>query len=171
MSALRDLAGFFAVEGPRLRCFLRRYWPGVSADDIAQDSFERLCSVNPDTVSSPRAYLFRTARNLAINERKRAACVNFELVGDPEALAAAPDGADPEQQVIADEMVARLHEALDRLPERQRLSVVLFKLEGWSYKEIGERLGVSPRTVERYVATGLAGCNAFFKARMTADEL
>ena len=170
MSALRDLAGFFAAEAPRLQRFLRRCWPGVSAEDITQDSFARLCAVDPDSVESPRAYLFRTARNLAINERKRAALVDIELVGDPSMLSQAVEAPDPEQQVIAGEMLTRLYEALHALPERQRVAIVLFKLEGRSYKEIGQRLGVSPRTVERYVADGLVQCHALFRALMAEDD-
>jgi hypothetical protein len=36
MSELKDLARFFAEEAPRLRRFLRRFGPSISAEDIAQ---------------------------------------------------------------------------------------------------------------------------------------
>ncbi|MBI3438507.1 MAG: RNA polymerase sigma factor [Proteobacteria bacterium] len=170
MSALRDLELLFATEGPRLRRFLRRFGPKVSAEDIAQDSFTRLLSVDPDTIQSRRAYLFRIARNLAINEKKRAELLDIAPVGDPSMLNCAIEAPDPEQQVMAGDLLARLYEALHELPERQRVALILFKLEGRSYKEIGKRLGVSPRSVERYVADGLAQCNARFRAKMAEDD-
>lgn len=164
MSGVNDLTRFFIDEAPRLRRFLRRFGRGVSADDIVQDTFEQLCATRSENIASPRAYLFRTARNLALNERKRARLIQVDLVGDAAELTV-PDGfGDPEQQVLAGDLLVRLYEALALLPEHKRQALVLFKLEGYSYKEIGKRLGVSPRTVERYVADALAHCQKKLRA-------
>ena len=163
MSGRRDLGHLFLAEGPRLRRFLRRFVPGVSADDVVQDTFEQVCLAGPEKIGSPRAYLFRTARNLALNERKRIAVTRTDLVGDGSDFAD-PSVSDPEQQVLAGDLLERLYSALHVLPEHKRQALVLFKLEGYSYKEIGKRLGVSPRTVERYVADALAHCQKRLRA-------
>jgi RNA polymerase sigma-70 factor (ECF subfamily) len=41
--------------------------------------------------------------------------------------------------------------ALEQLPERQRMVVQLFELDGFSGAEIAEMLGVSPGTVRWYL--------------------
>lgn len=152
-----DPAHLFEVEGPRLRRFLRRFAPGVSADDIVQDSFERLCAVDPETVASPRGLLFQTARNLAKNALIRQAKTPVSVRDPAEIEARAGDG-DPEACLLRSELARGLNEVLNTLPEHKRLALYLFKVEGWSYGEIGERLGVSPRTCERYVADAIAHC-------------
>jgi len=157
MSRLAYFTRLYAVEAPRLQRFLRRFGPAVSVEDIAQESFERLYAAEPGSVTSPRAFLFRTARNLAINSVLRQARAPVRSA-DPHELEATSTEPDPEQRLILSEAVERLDYALAALPEHKRRALILFKLEGRSYKEMGARLGVSPRTVERYVADALAHC-------------
>ena len=167
MSAPLDLARLFRREGPRLVRFLRRFGPDT-AQDIAQDSFERLCAAEPGTIASPRAYLFRTARNLAISAARRQAIAPVCSV-DPGKLEVPAPGPNPEEQAVRCELLARFEQALGQVAEHKRLAVVLIKLEGRSYKEIGERLGVSPRTVERYVADAIAHCHNELRAFLRED--
>lgn len=153
-----ELARLFAVEGPKLRRFLRRFGPKVSPEDITQDSFERLQAVDPGTVDSPRAFLYRTARNRAINAWKRgmtAPVLGLDLLSSEPA---SPD-LDPEERLLLNEALGRLNQALLALPEHKRTALLLFKAEGRSYKEIAAQLDVSPRTVERYVADAMAHCH------------
>ncbi len=157
MSRRAELARLFAAETPRLSRFLRRFGSSVSAEDIAQDSFERFCSADPEHVVSPRAYLFRTARNLALNAAARKARSPVTFL-DAHALEARSEEPNPEERVLEGEKSEQLHAALGVLPEHKRRALLLFKCEGYSYRDVGERLGVSPRTVERYVADALAHC-------------
>ncbi len=157
MSRLAEFTRLFAAEAPRLQRFLRRFGPAVSAEDIAQDSFERLCAAEPGSVISPRAFLFRTARNLAINSVIRQARAPVRSA-DPYELEGTSTEPDPEEHLILSEAVQRLDCALAALPDHKRKALILFKLEKHSYRDIGARLGVSPRTVERYVADALAHC-------------
>ena len=157
MSAGSDWGRLFRAESPLLVRFLRRIAPHLSAQDLAQDSFERVCAVAPETLASPRAYLFRTARNVAIDAARREAKGLVRAV-DPARLEDVADDASPEAARIQADERAALAAALAGLPQHKRLALVLFKGDGWSYKEIGERLGVSPRTVERYVADATAHC-------------
>lgn len=168
MSALRDLGYLFSTEGPRLRRFLRRFGPSVSAEDIAQDSFARLCAAEPGSVTSPRAYLFRIARNLAINEVKRQATAPVRTV-DPFELDASSPEPNPEERRVLAEDISGLALALAGLPQRNRQALILFKVEGYSYKEVGQRLGVSPRTVERYVADAIAHCHKELRLRASEE--
>jgi RNA polymerase sigma-70 factor (ECF subfamily) len=53
------------------------------------------------------------------------------------------DGSSPEQRLLRAEQESRLREALTRLPERQGLAFRLRAVEGLTFREIGERLGLS----------------------------
>lgn len=162
MTGARMIAALFSKEGPALRRFLKRAAPNA-AEDLAQESFARLCASELASIESPRAYLFQTARRLAMNEARRDRVVRMELVADPDAAGAVSQDPSPEHQAEIAADAARLRRVLDELPAHKREALLLFKLDGFSHKEIGERLSVSPRTVERYIADAVAHCHLAFK--------
>ncbi|MBL8267602.1 RNA polymerase sigma factor, partial [Steroidobacter sp.] len=53
---------------------------------------------------------------------------------------------------------AEVRAALDELPEHHRAVLVLHRHEGMTYDEIGQRLGISPSTVKKYLRLGLRHC-------------
>jgi RNA polymerase sigma factor (sigma-70 family) len=138
--------------------FLARLAPRLSAQDLVQESFKRVCAVDPQTVASARGLLYHTARNLVIDEARRQAKGLLRAVDPAGIEAVAPEPNPEEERILAEERDA-LERALCGLPEHKRLALVLFKGDGWSYRQVGERLGVSPRTVERYVADAIAHCH------------
>jgi RNA polymerase sigma factor (sigma-70 family) len=158
------LAHLFAEEGRQLRRFLHRFGSASNAEELAQDSFAKLCATDPGAIASPRSYLYRTARNLALNEARRRRAARIDFVGDPEDLRMASGAPSPEEQVALADELARLGRALQGLPPPHREALTLFKIEGLSHREIGARLGVSHRTVERYVADALAHCHRVLRA-------
>lgn len=163
--ARRSLEDLFRSEAHRLRQLLRRLAPADSADDLTQESFARLCAADQTAVASPRAFLFRTARNLAINEARHRRIVPVDLVPDPDILGAVSAEPSPEDRVVVADELGQLRDVLDQLPTNQRDALLLFKLDGLSHKEIGARLGVSPRTVERYVADAVTHCYLALKTQ------
>lgn len=66
-----------------------------------------------------------------------------------------PDRPDPsqgpEQQVIALDEAARLRRAIDALPEKYRVVVTLFHLQGQQYEEIANVLGLPMGTVKTHL--------------------
>lgn len=160
----KELIRLFEDMAPGLRRYLSRFGPAISVDDIAQDAFARLAAAKPGTIEAPRAWLFRTAHNIALNELKRLKTAATDAVGDIAALEQPCDAPSPEDLVVRGDEAERLRGILELLPERQRTSLVLFKVEGLSHKEIGRRLGVSHRTVERYIADAIAHCYEYLSA-------
>ena len=59
-----------------------------------------------------------------------------------------------------------MHEAIQALPEATRHIFLLYHVDECSYREIGERLQVSPRSVEYQLRRALIDCRAFIKARL-----
>lgn len=73
-----------------------------------------------------------------------------------QSLEAAPDDVEsPEDRLLREERQMALHDALARLPDRQRTVVILSQLDGRSAREIGEILGTTEATVRVHLFRGL----------------
>lgn len=88
------------------------------------------------------AQIARMRAYTMLAQRKRRGAP-LEAAGDPEAPAAAEPGAG-----AGDESAARIREWVYALPLRYREAFLLHHLEGKSYKEIAEALGLRERSVE-----------------------
>jgi RNA polymerase sigma-70 factor, ECF subfamily len=122
------------------------------AEDIAQEVFLKAFESFDQLRTSPSAggWLKTVARNLSLNHiyRYRKRWRMFSEMrredseeDDPEVEFALPD--DVLAGVDAGVRHGLVEEALQRLPERQRLPLVLYHFEELSYDEIAEQLGVS----------------------------
>jgi RNA polymerase sigma-70 factor, ECF subfamily len=116
----------------------------AQAEDIAQDVFIKAYENFDQLRSSPTAggWLKTVATNLALNHlsryRKR-----WRFFSEEREV---PDVPVPDRllaSLSADEEHAALEEALRRLPEHQRVPLVLYHFEELSYEEIAAKLGVS----------------------------
>lgn len=93
------------------------------------------------------SWIYRIALNEAFNivdGRRR----NCELVGD-----VSETQEDPEKACQAGETCQHIQTALMRLPDDQRAVLVLRHFQGLSYREIGEVVGVSEKTVKSRLFT------------------
>ncbi len=141
-------------ERPRLLAFIRRHVDNSDdAEDILQDVFYRLVNASNlvEPIEQVTAWLFRVTRNRIIDwYRGRKPMVSAdvgsfassrteELLVDP----AQDPASDSLRTMIWDELT----EALDELPEPQRLVFVAHELEGKSFKEIEEETGVPLNTL------------------------
>ena len=137
---------FAALESPLLSYTLRLVGELTIAEDIVQEAFMRL-HAQFNKVNQPRRWLYRTAHNLALNQRRQTAKI-VPLESPPqEGTRAATETADP--QPLPDEQIARwegiglVRLSLETLDPRSRELVRLKFTEGLSYKEIAGRTGLS----------------------------
>lgn len=128
--------------------FLTSIVGGTSAPEIAQESFLRLCQAELGSVSTNemRFWLFRVARNLALNEVKRNSMKTRLWDRITVALSAKVRG--PAEVLELEEERARVMALLRTLPEHQRSALLLREQEGMSYREISVVLGVSVSKVK-----------------------
>lgn len=180
MSSAWDWSLLFRTEGPLLVRFLRRFGAAVSAEDVAQESFARLIAAGPQHVASPRAFLFRTARNLAIDQVRReraspvrpsehAAFLEEASASASASSAAAPSLPSPEDDRIEVEERAVLEAAIAALSPDQRTALLLRRVEGLPPEVIATRLGVSVRQVQRLIVQALALLQAHVRAARDTD--
>lgn len=126
------------------------------ADDLAQEVFVRVFvhRRNYRRGSKFSTWLFTIAANLAKNEiRRRVRRRNwFSLDALQEVLKdSAPQLADPtegrESKMERDQLRDAVGRAITAVPEKYRLSLVLRDIEGLSYEEIAQALGIPGGTV------------------------
>jgi RNA polymerase sigma-70 factor (ECF subfamily) len=128
----------------------------ASAEDLAHDAFvrlfERAATYRPQ--DRFRAYLYRIAVNLLRSQARRTqrwrliATRFLPLSGDRPAEPAASS------RLLDDERDRQVADAVARLPHRFRAPIVLFNVEGWSYREIAEALGCREGTVKSRIFRG-----------------
>jgi len=133
-----------------------------TAEDLAQEAYVRVAVAEREQpIGALRAFLFRTARNLAL-DHLRAERMHGTVVaqGVEEAVVAAvpANQPTPETQVFDRERLARLEMALAGLKPRRREILVLHKLHGWTYARIAGHLGITESAVQKNVVLALAEC-------------
>jgi RNA polymerase sigma-70 factor (ECF subfamily) len=63
-----------------------------------------------------------------------------------------------------------MQDAILALPEATRQIFLLYHVDELSYREIGERLSITPRSVEYQLRRALIECRAFIKVRLACDK-
>lgn len=121
---------------------------GAEAEDVAQETFLRLwreaARLGPIPVE---AWLYRVAGNLAIDRWRR------RKPQQPDALPLIADGRLGSDNVLARAEIARgIEQAVDALPERQRMALVLVHFEELPQKQAAEVMGISVDALESLVA-------------------
>jgi len=145
-------------EQARLRNFIRRRVADEGdAEDILQDVFYELVEAYRlmKPVEQAGAWLYRVARNRIIDRFRKRKPVTFADTatvtedGDAlllEELLPSPD-AGPEAAYARSVLLQELEGALDELPAEQRDVFVGHEIDGYSFKELSARTGVSVNTL------------------------
>ena len=126
------------------------------AQEVAQDAFLKayrsLAGLNDPRRFGP--WLLRIVSNLSLNARRsrRAGIVALDeqqgLDGAASGRETATSTPGPEHQAEGRELQRKIDAALETLPEKQRLALVLFTVEDWPQKEIAKLLDCSLETVK-----------------------
>ena len=152
---------------PSLRAYLRRAFPTLDdADDVMQESFIRLWRAQvAGNVRSAKAFLFTVARHLAVDLFRHKATLRFELMVDNRELPVLAEAPDVAELVSRKQELEILREAIHVLPDRCRQVFTLRQVFGLSQKAIALKLGISEKTVERQLETGMKRCVAYLRRR------
>lgn len=118
------------------------------AEDIVQDSFVKFWQ-KPQGFDASKGvkfttWFYRVVSNMAIDHMRRK-----KPQADPKVLEFMPDGANmADEAMVADHQAQALEQAIQALPERQKMALNLCFYEGLSNKEAAEVLGVGVKALE-----------------------
>jgi RNA polymerase sigma factor (sigma-70 family) len=127
--------------------------PTVDLDDLAQDVFLRLLRYKSDeVVENPQGYLFRIASNVANEWQDRAVRRHPHDDAWLEDLIADDDHG-PQTEAERESDSRRVSKAIDKLPNRAGVILLMHINDGKTYKQIAAELGVSYRLVLRDLTT------------------
>lgn len=153
--ALDELLG--TTWKPLVR-FLIRFVDGTdAAEDIAQRAFVRVweerATLGAD--GSVRAFVYRIARNLALNDR-RDRRTHLRLLAGNESVGLAAAPRSPLEMAATSELQGAVTAAIDALPPRRREIFILARYHDMSYAEIAGVMEISPQTVANQMSAALA---------------
>lgn len=155
---LQALSELFEQHNRMLVSFLvNRLGNEAEAREVAQEAYVRMLQLHkPGAVSFLRAYLFRTAANIAVDRlRRRTRAERAEPVYESEDLF---DTNGPDRELIAREQLDIVRRALLELPERYRRAFLLSRFEGMRTEDICKRLGLKTTQTRLYLRRVTAYC-------------
>jgi len=162
-----DLAAFEAIvekyKQPIINLMYRMLHDLDEAEDLAQSVFVRVYQAADryETSAKFSTWLFTIARHSCLNEIRRrsrhpAESMDADSDDNEQPARQYPDARAPSapDALLSRELEEKIQEALDALPEKQRLAVLMCRQEDQSYEEIAQTLGTSVSATKSLIHRG-----------------
>ena len=148
----------FREHNEALVRFLRgRLGSRNEALEVAQEAYVRLLSLDePGAVSYLRAFLFKTAANLAIDRQRRHQSYD-KATGGP-LFAELTENRTTEREVAGEQTLRHLGSMIESMPAKCRAAFVMSQIQGLDAATIAARLGITDSMVRKYVVRALLRC-------------
>lgn len=139
---------------------LRMLGSSAAAEDATQEAFlSAFRAMRTFRGAVFRPWMMRIAANACTDELRRrhrrpSVSINAPAPGSDEPFEVADTAAGPETEALRGEQAAMIQKALLRLPNDQRLAVILCDMQGYAYEEIAVVMGCSVGTVKSRISRG-----------------
>ncbi len=155
-----------------LRSWIAKRFGGYcEVDDVVQESYSRVLRAKMrGSVRAPKALLFTTARNIALDILRKKKKIPFETMANDELTDVLDDCEAVEEAVARDQELEVLTEAVQALPDRCRRVFTLRKVDGLSQPEIARELGISVHTVSAQLTTGARKCSTYVRKKLAKEH-
>ncbi len=161
----RWFAGQLKPHEPMLRAWLRGQFPSeADVDDILQEAYLRVLTARREgqVFASPKAFLFATARNLALMNLRHRKVRRTDSLAEIDSGGILDEQGDVAEAAARSQELEMLTQAIQSLPSRCRQILTLRKIYGLSQKAVAAELGISEHTVEAQGTIGLRKIGEFF---------
>lgn len=150
-----------------LNYFARMVRSRDTAADLVHEAYARVLALqrSGETVTQPRALLYRTARNLLIDQHRRQKARGTPNTDAEDGLPdvgdlPAPAVFEPEAAFVSAQSVASMIATIEALPLRCREAFILHKFDGLSQAEVAAQMGISRKMVEQHIQRAMVACRA-----------
>lgn len=157
----------------------------ATAEDLTQETFLRLYRARKRYRPTAKfsTYLYTIAGNVARNDlRRRQRKPVFResdagggrddsAVASPIADAAAASGSMPTRRIESNERAVIIRRAVETLPPRQRMALVLSRFDHLSYAEIAETMDLSTKAVKSLLSRARASLHERLRDALAADSI
>ncbi|EIC31404.1 RNA polymerase sigma factor [Methylomicrobium album] len=152
------LQAWFHRYSSDLEIFFCRKIGESDAPDLVQEVYLRAITYSSSAaIIQPRAFLFKIAANLVVDHVRKQSyrqCDNYEEI-EEETITSI---LGPEDALCGKERLRKFRDALAQLPADHRQAFLLNRFEGLSHMEIAQFMGVSDKTVKRYITKAFDHC-------------
>lgn len=157
----------FEINKRALKSYLWRFFKEPQdIEDIMQEVFLRAFAMELKVeIRFPKSFLFRIAKNIAINEIKRRS-KNIALHGedffDPDASnnISTPTA---EEEIESRRKLELFIKAVALMPPACRKVFIMRNIDGLKVKDIARKMNISVSGVEKHLAVGLVKCSQYFR--------
>ncbi|HBK45445.1 MAG TPA: RNA polymerase subunit sigma [Xanthomonadaceae bacterium] len=137
-----------------------------TAADLAQESYARVYAAEQSgvVIHNPRALLYRTARNLVVDNFRRGVVRDQGRKPEPDEPSidpddqAGPEAFEPEVAQAARQRFEAVVSIVEALPPRCREAFLYVKFDGLTHADVAQRMGIAVKTVEMHIRVALAAC-------------
>ncbi len=172
-AGLSSITQAFLENSAYLQSFLRHFLPRQQdVEDVAQEAYLKAYSVEQDKIiDHPKAFLFKIAKNIAINELTKKTRQVTQYIEESKTLPVMVSTATTENELEAQQTLGIYCEAVAALPERCRRVYLLRRVHGLRQKEIADSLGISVRAVQKHLQKGVLKCRRFINEKQQAETM
>ncbi|MCU4677297.1 RNA polymerase sigma factor [Catenovulum sp. 2E275] len=154
----------FLEHNAFLKKFLKRFMSSEQdIEDIVQEVYIKAhhAEQEKEIIEQPKAFLFKIAKNLALDELNKKSRLVTSYIEDCIAAIPVEKTASMESEVEANESLTLYCEAIELLPEKCKQIYLMRKVYGLKHKEIAAELDISLSSVEKHLKLGGAFCQQY----------
>ena len=161
-----DISSVYVEVRAALMRFASRYLKKPQdIEDVVQEAYVKTLEAQTRRhIYSPKSYLFRTTKNMALKELNKSAYRLTDNIGELLDERVIEDSPSVEEQYESRQKFELFCRAVRELPVKCRRVFILRRVYDFTTKEIAARLGISVKTVEAHLAKGIIRCTEYMDA-------
>jgi len=136
--------------------FLRRLSNHAEAEDLTQEVFARLSTMQPGELPRSDAYIFQIAANLLRDRGRREKVREAYRVGVLSSEGVGVEPIDPDRVLVGRQSLGQVAIALREIPERTRSIFILYRVEQMGKRDIADTYGISTSAVDKHLMKAMA---------------
>ncbi len=162
-SQQQDMSGLYdELRGSLMRFAARYFKRPQEIEDVVQEAFVRVIEAqHKRSIHSPKAYLYRATRNLALNQLDKSAYKLTDSISDIAIDADLLHTLSLEEEFESRERFELFCRAVRKLPLKCQRVYILRRVYGFTQKEVAERMGISLKTVEAHLTKAIVRCTDY----------